>query len=81
MVDELLGRAQRVTLGEDQHVREQMGARRERGEPTERRRGVVPDGAHGVGEATWDGGVVAHAQIEEARLVGHAGDAGQLDRS
>ena len=52
-----------------------------RGQPAQGRGGVVPDGAHGVGQAARDGGVVAHAEIEETRLVGDAGDAGQLGRA
>ena len=78
---ELLGRPQRVALGQDQHVREQVGARRHRGQPAQRGGRVVPDGAHGVGQAARDGGVVAHAEVEEARLVGHPGDPGQLGRA
>ena len=40
-----------------------------RGEPGQRGRRVVPDGAHGVRQPAWDGGVIAHADVEEARVV------------
>ena len=74
---ELLRGAQRMTLGEDQHVGEQVGTRRHRGQPAQRGRGVVPDGAHGVGQTAGDRRVVAHPEVEEARLVGHAGRCGR----
>ena len=78
---QFLGRPQWVALGQNQHVREQVGLGRHRGQPPQRGGRVVPDGAHGVGQTARDGGVVAHAEIEEPRLVGHPGDPGQLGRA
>ncbi len=78
---ELLGRPERMALGEDQHVGEQMRARRHGGQPAEGGRRVVPDGPHGVGQSARYGRVVADAEVEETRLVCHPGDPRQLGRT
>ncbi len=49
---QLLGGAQRVALGEDQHVREEVGAGRHCGQPAQCGGRVVPNSAHGVGQPT-----------------------------
>ena len=75
---ELLGRDERVTVGEHVGVRQEVGALGETGEPRQRGDAVLPVGAHGVGEGFGDRDVVADRDVEEAVVVGGARDPGEV---
>ena len=78
---QLLGGAERMAFGQDQDVGEEVGTGSQRGQPAERGHRVVPDRAHGIGQAGGDGGVIAHADVEEAGLVGRLCDLLELRRA
>jgi len=75
---ELLRGAQRMALGEHQDMGQQAHVARHPGQPTERGHGVVPDGAHGLGQPLGDGRVVADPDVEEPGRLGGEGGPGQL---
>ena len=76
---ERLRRDERVAERQHVDVAEQTRTvRGDAGEPPERRDGVPPRGAHGVGLLGRDGDVVAHGHVPEAGLVGRPGDRRQL---
>ncbi len=66
----LLGGEQRVAQAHDRHMAEQADAFGDAREVGEGGDGVVPDGAHGRGQAVRDADVVAGRDVVEARPVG-----------
>ena len=75
---ELLGRDERVTVGEHVRVRQQVHVRGDAREPTERADAVLPVVAHRAHQLLRDRDVVAHTDVEVPVLVGGARDARQL---
>ena len=78
---ELLGRPQRMAQGGDVDVGQQPDPGGDPGQPSEGGHGVVPGGAHGLGQTLGNESVVADGDVEEAGVVGLAGDTGQLGRA